>query len=308
MSLLCGMDKARAMVMAEVFAREAPDIEFRILPDVGDPAKVEYLVAWQPRAELVRTLPNLKVMFVSGAGVDHVDFGVLPPGVPVVRMVEPGIVQGMVEYVSWAVISLHRNMADYAAQQSQEQWRMLPFVPADARTVGVLGLGVLGQAVLRQLAGFGFRLRGWSRSGATLGGVECFAGADALPAFLGGCHVLVCLLPLTDGTRGCLDARLYAQLPRGAALVNVGRGGHLVEADLLAALDAGQLSRAVLDVCEPEPLPAGHRFWRHPRITLTPHIASVTQPASAARVMLANIRRHQQGEPLQDVVDPARGY
>jgi glyoxylate/hydroxypyruvate reductase A len=207
-----------------------------------------------------------------------------------------------------AVLALHRDVLEYQRSQRAGEWRQLAVIRAAERRVGIMGLGVLGQAVLAALAPFGFALRGWSRTPKQLPGVACYSGADGLEAFLGGCDILVCLLPLTDATRGILDMPLFMRLPAGAALVNLGRGGHLDQNALLEALDSGRLSAAVLDVCEPEPLPGGHPFWRHPRILLTPHIAGVTRPETAARVVLENIRRHRRGEPLRDVVDRAAGY
>jgi glyoxylate/hydroxypyruvate reductase A len=172
----------------------------------------------------------------------------------------------------------------------------------------VLGLGVLGEAVLTRLASFGFPCAGWSRSPRELDGIECFAGADTLPQFLARTDILICLLPLTAATRHILNRDLFAQLPRGAALINTGRGGHLQQDHLLEALESGQLSAAVLDVADPEPLAADHPLWHHPRVMLTPHIASVTQPDSAVDVVLDNLRRHREGEPLIGQVDRARGY
>jgi glyoxylate/hydroxypyruvate reductase A len=180
--------------------------------------------------------------------------------------------------------------------------------PAAARRVGVLGLGVLGRAVLASLRGLGFACAGWSRSPQRIDGVECHAGADGLRQFLARTDILICLLPLTDDTRGILSGALFDQLPRGATLINVGRGGHLVQQDLLQALDTGQIANAILDVCEPEPLPPSHPFWTHPKVVLTPHIASMTQPETAADAVLDNIRRHQEGLPMHGLVDRARGY
>jgi glyoxylate/hydroxypyruvate reductase A len=171
-----------------------------------------------------------------------------------------------------------------------------------------MGLGTLGQAALGRLAPFGFQLRGWNRSARTIPDVRCFTGEAELGAFLSDCDFVVCLLPLTDETRGILSTALFRQLPRGARLVNAGRGGHLVEADLLVALDDGTLSAAMLDVTALEPLPADHPFWSHPRIVLTPHIASETQAESAGRVLVDNIRRHRAGQPLIGLVDRGRGY
>jgi len=308
MSVLYRSDAPRATAWAAYFAEHAPDLDFRVWPDAGDLDEVEYLIAWQAPGEFLAALPRLKVLFSSGAGVDHVDFSTVPPHVPVVRMVEPGIIDGMIEYVSLAVLAIHRDAFDYVAAQATETWAPVEVWPASTRTVGVMGMGVLGRAVLERLATFGFRLRGWNRSRRCVPGVESFAGAEELPAFLRECDMLICLLPLTDQTQGILNADLFGALRPGASVINVGRGGHLVQADLLAALDSGQLSRAVLDVTDPEPLPSGHPLWTHPRVFLTPHVASMTQPATAAPLLLENIRRAQRGEPLCDVIDRSQGY
>ena len=301
-------DPVRGRQWAEVFRAQAPEIDFRIWPDMGDPAKVRFLAAWEPPENISECFPNLQVLFSSGAGVDQFNFAALPPALPVVRMVEPGIVQGMVEYVTLAVLSLHRDWHTYRQQQQEGRWQTHRVYPASSRRVGVLGLGVLGRAVLERLGSFGFPCAGWSRSPQTIDGVECHAGPDGLQAFLERTDILICLLPLTDSTCGILCQSLFDQLPRGACLVNVGRGAHLVQDDLLKALEAGQLSRAVLDVCEPEPLPPGHPFWTHPQVALTPHIASMTQPETAADAVLDNLRRHQQGLPMIGLVDRTRGY
>ena len=308
MSFVYKSDPVRGRQWAEIFAREAPQLPFHVWPDIGDPAKVRFLAAWEPPSDIRATFPNLELLFSSGAGVDQFDFSALPPDLPVVRMVEPGIIGGMVEYVSWAVLSLHRDMLQYQRQQRRAQWKTTMVRPAAQRRVGVLGLGTLGQAALTQLRSFGFDCAGWSRSRHVLDGVQCFAGQDELPAFLARTDILVCLLPLTSETRGLLNAALFAQLPQGASLVHVGRGPHLVKHDLLDALESGRIAEAVLDVTDPEPLPPAHPFWHHPHIWLTPHIASMTQPASAAQVVLDNLRRHRDGEPLLGLVDRARGY
>ena len=308
MSVLYRADRVRGRIWARVFAEQAPDLDFRTWPDAGDLAAVEYLVAWQPPSPFLQQLPNLKVLFSSGAGIDHLDLSVVPEDVTVVRMVEPGLVEGMVEYVTMSVLAIHRNLIDYMRAQAHGTWRALDVVPATTRSVGVMGLGVLGKAVLRGLGAFGYRRYGWSRRLAEIPGVTCYAGAESLSEFLGHCDILVCLLPLTAQTRGILDSRVMSALPRGAWLINVGRGAHLDEQALLDALEAGQLSGAILDVFEPEPLPESHAFWRHPRIVVTPHIAAETQPETAAPLVLENIRRHRRGEPLRDVIDRHRGY
>jgi glyoxylate/hydroxypyruvate reductase len=206
------------------------------------------------------------------------------------------------------VLALHRDLIDYCSQQRRGEWRAMPVRPAASRRVGVLGVGVLGRAALEALVPFGFPCAGWSRTRRAVAGIECFAGAGELAPFLARTDILVCLLPLTAQTRGFLDRRLLDALPRGAALVNTGRGAQLIAADLLDALDEGHLSAAFLDVCDPEPPPPGHPFWTHPRIWMTPHVASVTQPATAVEVVLDNIRRHESGEPLVGLIDRDHGY
>ncbi len=307
MTVLYKADPVRGAIWAERFARLAPDTPFRVWPDIGDPASVRYLIAWQPD-NLAITLPNLEVVFSVGAGVDQLDLARIPAHLPVVRMIEPGIVDGMVEYVTEAVLAIHRDLFDYALQQQARVWKPMQLRPAAARRVGVLGLGMLGTAVLERLRLFGFACAGWSRSPRSIEGVECFAGEDALDTFLARTDVLICLLPLTDATRGLLDRRIFAMLPAGASLVHVGRGPQLVTADLLDALNRGQIHSAVIDVTDPEPLPVDHPLWRAPRVRITPHIASATHAETAVDVVLENLRRHRAGEPMIGQIDRARGY
>jgi glyoxylate/hydroxypyruvate reductase A len=311
MTFLYKADPVRGAQWARLFAEKAPQIPFRIWPDgsaSADAEAVRYLAVWEAPHDLATRVPNLEVVFSVGAGIDQFDLSAIPAHLPVVRMIEPGIVAGMVEYVTLATLALHRDWFTYAAQQREGRWQALRTRVASERRVGVLGLGVLGQAVLTRLASFGFQCAGWSRSPRTLDGIECFAGAETLPAFLARTDILVCLLPLTDATRHILNRELFAQLPRGAALINTGRGGHLQQDHLLQALESGQLSAAVLDVADPEPLAADHPLWHHPRVMLTPHVASMTQPDSAVEVVLDNLRRHRAGQPLIGLVDRARGY
>jgi glyoxylate/hydroxypyruvate reductase len=308
MSILYRSDAPRAAAWAQYFAEVAPDLDFRVWPDTGDLDEVEYLIAWQAPGEFLASLPNLKVLFSSGAGIDHIDFSAIPPQVQVVRMVEPGIINGMIEYVTMSVLALHRDLFDYVRMQPSGAWDPIEVLPASARSVGVMGLGVLGQAVLDRLGTFGFQRHGWNRSAKQIEGVRCYAGEGALTEFLGECDFLICLVPLTDATRGILGPRLFAALPRGASVINVGRGPHLDQQALIEALDSGHLSRAILDVTDPEPLDPDHPLWRHPRVFITPHVASMTQPETAAPVLLENLRRHQRGEPLSDLIDRSKGY
>ncbi|PIT03239.1 2-hydroxyacid dehydrogenase [Bradyrhizobium nitroreducens] len=308
MTVLYKANMVRGAEWARFFAERAPDLPFRLWPDIGDPADVRYLVAWVPPDDIAATFPNIELVFSVGAGVDQFDATKVPAHIPLVRMLEPGIAETMVEYVTMAVLALHRDLLDFISQQREQVWREIRITPARRRRVGVMGLGQLGQAVLDRLKAFGFPLSGWNRSPREIDGVTCYAGADALPGFLAQSDILICLLPLTDETRGILNADLFARLPRGASLVNVGRGLHLVEADLLAALDSGAMSGAVLDVTEPEPLPEAHPFWSHPRILLTPHNAAMTAPDTAVDFVLDVIGRHRRGEELPGRVDRTRGY
>ena len=308
MTFLYKADPERGAEWRRLFAELAPDLPFRIWPDIGDPLAVRYFAVWVPPDDLFDRFPNLEILFSVGAGVDQIDLSRVPPHLPVVRMVEPGIVDTMVEYATLATLAVHRDLVTYVAQQTNRTWQPHRVRPAAARRVGVMGLGLLGQAVLQQLRSLKFDCAGWSRSPRALDGIPCFAGTAALPDFLARTDILICLLPLTDETRGILGRELFALLPIGAALINAGRGGHLVEADLLAALETGQLSAAILDVAEVEPLPADHPFWGHAQIMLTPHIASMTQPDTAVSAVLDNLHRHRRGEPLIGLVDRGRGY
>jgi glyoxylate/hydroxypyruvate reductase A len=295
MAFVYKADPDRAAVWAQLFARRAPQLRFREWPDVGDPKDVRFLAAWLPPDDLATAFPNLEVLFSVGAGVDQLNLAQIPGRVKVVRMIEPALVATMAEYLSFAVIALHRDMPLYLGQQRERVWREHRVRPPGASRVGVMGTGLLGAAAIERLRSLGFDCAGWNRR------------VD-LDSFLAPTDILVCLLPLTDSTRGILDRRLFDALPEGAALINAGRGGHLVEADLLDALDRGHLRAAILDVCETEPPEEDHPFWRHPKIWLTPHIASTTQPESAVEAVLANVARYERGEPMLGLVDRYRGY
>lgn len=308
MALLYMADPVRGETWRRLLAERAPELDVRIWPDVGDPSDIRWLAAWDVHGDPVSEFPNLEIIFSTGAGIDQFDLARIPLKVAVVRMIEPGILEGMVEYAVMAVLALHRDLPAYLSQQQERLWQPILARPAADRRVGVMGLGRLGQAVLERLAAFGFPLAGWSRSPRDLPNVETFCGREGLPDFLARTDILVCLLPLTGETHGILDKRLFGALPCGASLVNVGRGGHLVAHDLFDALDEGSLSWAVLDVADPEPLPPDHPFWDHPRILLTPHVASQTRPETAVISLLDNLRRHAAGEPLVGLVDRGRGY
>jgi len=306
-AFLFNSDAARGAIFREAFARELPDLPFFHRSEGPDPEGVRYLLTWTVPDNLSR-YRNLEVLFSIGAGVDQFERESIPERVKIVRMVEDGIIRMMQEYVVLGVLTLHREMLAYREQQKERQWRALAASEAQERRVGFLGLGMLAHAAIERLKPFQFPLAGWSRNRKQIGGVACFHGQDQLADFLSQADILVCLLPLTDETRGILGARLFALLPIGAKLLQVGRGPQLDQAALIEALDSGRLSAVMLDVTDPEPLPADHPLWSHPRVAITPHIASVTQPHSAARSVIENIRRHRAGETMIGLVDPTLGY
>lgn len=287
-----------------------PSLTIRLFPDAGDPAEIEAAVVWTAHdmGEL-RRYPNLRLIVSMGAGVDHLlrPPGP-PPGIPVARLVDRMLTTQMGEWVLLNVLRFHRQDLDYRAQQVARLWNELP-APVTATTrIGILGLGELGTHAAGLLRHLGFPVMGWTRRPKVVEGVETFHGPEGLSAMARQANILVCLLPLTPETRGIVDARLLGMLPKGAFFINGARGGHVVDADLLAALDQGQLAAAALDVFQPEPLPAEHPYWGHPRVVMTPHAASITIPESAAPQVVENLRRARAGETLLNLVDFSAGY
>ncbi|QCI65570.1 2-hydroxyacid dehydrogenase [Phreatobacter stygius] len=280
-----------------------------------DPATIAYSAAWKQPEGAFSGLPNLKAIFSLGAGVDHLfKDRKLPPGVPIVRVVDPDLTTRMSEYVVMHCLMALRRVRIYDGFQRQRAWTDLRDQPqaSDIR-VGLLGMGKLGQDAARKLGVMGFQVAGWSRRPKAVAGVEMFDGDDGLAAMTAVSDILVAILPLTPDTAGFLNARLFARMPKaeaigGPVLINVGRGGLQVEADILAALDTGQLGAAVLDVFETEPLPESSRLWLHPKVTVTPHNSAISSPPAIAAYVAQQILAAETGQPLVNVVDPAHGY
>jgi glyoxylate/hydroxypyruvate reductase A len=307
MGFLFNSDAARGVVFRQIFARELPDLEFYQGSEGVDPEKVRFLLTWNVPDDVSR-YRNQELLFSIGAGVDQFALEIIPGHVKLVRMVEDGIMRMMQEYVALGVLALHREMLAYREQQRRGVWQDLVTPQATERRVGFLGLGMLAQAAIDRLKPFRFPLAAWSRSKKVIEDVACFHGEDQLGSFLMGTDILVCLLPLTEQTRGILNAGLFLLLPTGARLLHVGRGPQLDQAALIEALDSGRLAAAMLDVTDPEPLPQDHALWSHPKVMITPHIASVTQPHTAARSVMENIRRHRAGKNPIGLVDRTLGY
>jgi glyoxylate/hydroxypyruvate reductase A len=303
MTLLFTSTPERAKVWARLFA-EAGEALVVGEDAVTDLAAITYIACWQPPKDLSR-YPNLKAVISIGAGVDQMPS--LPPGVALSRTIAPGIEEMVRDWVVMAALMLHREMPRYLEQASRSQWAPHTARLARTRRIGIMGLGRVGRIVAQSLVVLGFSIAGWSRSGAPVVGIEVF-GQDALPEFLARTDMLICLLPLTAVTRGVLNAGLFAGLPPGAGLVHAGRGAHLDMEALRDALNSGQLSAAMLDVTDPEPLPADHWAWADPRVIVTPHVASHTDAEEGARHALAVIRARGTGQPIPGLVDPARGY
>lgn len=280
-----------------------------LAPQVTDKSAVDVALAANPRWGELATYPNLRFIQSLWAGVDGLlGDPALPRNVTLARLVDPEIAQSMAEGTIAAVLYLHRQFPAYLRQQASRTWRQQPQPIAAHRSVGLLGFGKMGEPVARGLAALGFPVRAWGQRPRSVTGIDYFSGADGLEQVLRGSQILINLLPLTATTAGILNADLFGRLPSGAALINFGRGAHLRDDDLLAALQSGHLSHAVLDVFHREPLPADHPFWSHPHVTVLPHVAATTDPESAAPLALRNVAAFREGRPLEGPVSLTRGY
>lgn len=284
-----------------------PGLDIRTLPDVGNPADIDFALVWYyPKGELLK-YPNLKCISSMGAGVDNIlSDPQLPSGVHIVRVVDPLLVRDMSQYIIWAVLNFTRNIDKYRDQQIKKIWQ--PHQPNNELSIGIMGLGQLGHDATHKLIQLGFHINGWSRHKKEITGAHCFCGESEFKQFLEQTHILVNLLPLTPSTRGILNQKTFFMLPKGAYIINVGRGGHLVDDDLISAITQGHIAGACLDVFHQEPLPSDHPFWTQPNIIVTPHVASVTNAKSVAAQVVENYHRLLAGKPLLNEVNLQQGY
>jgi glyoxylate/hydroxypyruvate reductase A len=287
-----------------------PGLDLRSWPNgIGDRAEIEVVLAWKPPPGELATYPNLKAVLSLGAGVDHiVSDPAFPAGVIIGRLVDPGLVQDMVQYVAHWALSFHRGFHTVAERQEMRTWNKFFYPPAADRRVGVMGLGALGSAAALHLAGMGFDVAGWTRTPKAFEGIVSFHGDDGLLPFLQRSEIVVGVLPHTKETENLLDSRAFDAMPVGGFLINAGRGALVVDADLVAALESGHIAGAALDVFRREPLPADHPFWECPNTFITCHSASLTKAEGGAPFIAEDIRRVLAGQPPLHSVDPARAY
>jgi glyoxylate/hydroxypyruvate reductase A len=308
--LIVNLDKqiGNAAAWRDAFADQLPDLEIRIWPDAGEPADIEYLAFIRPDFDALPRLPNLKAMFSRSAGVEAFVNHPKLPKVPLGKVEPSGGDPMMTEYVVMHVLRFHRDMPGYQAAQAAREWRRTTIVRPEQRRIGFLGYGMMAKAPALVLQSLGFPVSAWVRSPRASAEVPIFHGPDQLERFLNQTDIAVCLLPLTRETEGIFCARTFAMMPKGAMLVNVGRGGHVVAEDLIKALDSGQLSYAALDALRPEPLPPESPLWLHPKVTVMPHVARRPTVTQLVTEMAANIRSIEAGGRLLQEIDMTLGY
>ena len=293
----------------EALLKADPGLEIYAYDEAHDPELITMAMVWKPPHGTLSNYPNLQAIASFGAGVDFLfEDDSLPKNIPITRVVDPVLASDMSEFVIGVILAQLKNLLIFKKIQPTAAWVPMEYRRISEVTVGVMGLGELGSLLADDLVRLGFKVRGWARSEKSLSGVSCFAGEEEFDSFLSESEILVCLLPLTPATRGILNKRLFYKLPEGAYVINVARGGHLVEEELLEVLDQGHLFGAFLDVFGEEPLPGDHPFWKHPKIDMSPHIASVSDVNSVVPQLLDNYERLKNGKPLKNQVFTSRGY
>jgi glyoxylate/hydroxypyruvate reductase A len=308
--LIVNLDKVigSAQAFRDAFKEQLPDLPIRFWPETGEVKDIEYLAFMHPDFDQLPAFPNLKAMFSRSAGVESFVQHPKLPKVPLGKVEPSGGDPMMTEYTVMHVLRLHRDMPGYQAAQARREWRRVPIVRPEQRRVGFLGFGMMAKAPALVLQSLGFKVSAWVRSPRPAAEVPLFHGPDQLEAFLGQTDIAVCLLPLTPETEGIFCTRTFAMMPKGAMLVNIGRGKHVVEKDLIAALDSGQLSYAALDALYPEPLPPESPLWLHPKVTIMPHVARRPTVSQLVTEVAANLRSLKAGGRLLQEIDVAQGY
>jgi glyoxylate/hydroxypyruvate reductase len=309
MSILFFSESDAANPWRETFARELPGLPFRVWPDCGPVEDVRYALVWKPPPGFFVQFPNLKAVLTLGAGVDPIPRDPrFPEGVRLLRLIDAGFAEQMAEYALYGVLRYQRRIVEYESLHARSHWEQLEPRFARELTVGVLGLGVIGRRVAERIAACGYPTAAWTRTARRTDAMEVFSAAAGLRPFLQRSRVVINVLPLTPETENLLNAEAFAAMPRGGFVINMGRGAHIVDADLLAALDSGQLEGAMLDVFRDEPLPASHPFWHHPGILVTPHVAAPTIASEVQSQIVENIKRMERGEAPLGAVDLKKGY
>lgn len=308
MSLLLVAQHRDMKPFRDAILEQDSNMDVEIWPEVQDPRRVQFAVAWNQPKNLFGQYPNLKAISSLGAGVDHLlADSSIPDSIRITRFVAPSLSDQMSDYVLTAVLNLFRKTEEYYRQQKQGEWKAVPFFSKNDLTAGIMGLGELGRDTAERLQMNGFNVNGWSKSKKEIDDVISYS-ENELNEFISATNILVCMLPLTNQTKEILDLKLFKMMKQPAFLINVARGEHLVEEDLIYALDTGLISRAVLDVFCKEPLPDSHPFWSREKITITPHIASLTNPKEVAELLVENYKRLLSGMELLYEVDREKGY
>ncbi|MBT6241811.1 MAG: glyoxylate/hydroxypyruvate reductase A [Rhodospirillaceae bacterium] len=308
MTLLLKCEEKEQEACLAVLAEHLPKREVRVYPEVGLKEEIEYALVYAPPPGLLSSLPNLKAIFSRWAGIDHMASDPCLPPVPIFRTVDYNMVACMTVHVLQQVLSLHTYAETYRRQQFENHWKKIKVIAPEDRRVGILGLGALGKDVAEKISSLRFDVAGWSRSEKSIDKVLCLHGNEGLNEILARSDILICLLPLTSETKGILNAEHIASMPQGASIINCARGGHVVEKDLLKALQSGKISCAALDVFEEEPLPESHPFWAHPKIIVTPHIATPSASNSSIEAVVENIKRLENGQKPLNAVNVDLGY
>ena len=308
MNVILKVTKKRAKWWQSHLASLLPDFEFFQPDEVTKKCVIEYAIVWRPAPGWLKTFPNLKCIISIGSGIDHIlSDPELPKNIPIIRTTGPILTNQMREYVVLHVLRLHRELPIFESAQNKMEWKSHLVPPASERSVGIMGLGNLGSNCAHALSNIGFKVCGWAKSQKSLPNIKCFSENDKIE-FLNNADILVCMLPLTPETDGILNSELFSHLPSGASLINVARGQHLIENDLLDGLKSGHLRRATLDVFREEPLPENHPFWTHPNILITPHTASIVDPVLGGQIIADNLKKFVSAQYIKDLVLPGNTY